>query len=622
MMQNKKSNVTKSSTAKKKIKASGKGKQREKKVATPSWDLVLLYTSENDPQIERDITTYEREVKVFETTYRKKTPKLSEPAFLKKALEHLERVGVNAEGSRAGYYFGLRRELNAKDDAAEKRLNVLRDRLTAINNRLLFFHIALGKIPHDAQKKILSDTSLAKYHYSLSLTFEHAKHNLSESEEKILSLKANTSRSLWVSGTEKILNRRSVRFKGKSMPFGEAVERVSELPTKSRNQLWQRIIAVCKDMGEVSENELTAIVLDKKTNDELRGYPHPYSATIRGYENTEREVLALVDMVKKHYPLAHRFYALKARMLGVKKLSYADRNAAVGKEVGVPFDQATAVLKSVFQRVSPRYHDILTDMLKNGQIDALPKMGKTGGAFCASSPNLPTYVLLNYTPKMRSVMTYAHEMGHAIHAERAKAVQPELYQGHSTSVAETASTLFEQLVFDALLETLSVKERIVALHNRIQDDIATIMRQVAFFEFERDIHTTIRAQGGMTHSELATCMQKHLSTYLGNKVVVTKDDGYTYVYVSHFRNFFYVYTYVYGLLVSGAIAEKYRHDSSQSGNIDSFLTAGSSKSPKHIFRDIGIDTTNPALFRTGLQKLNARIDELERLCKQVGMFKG
>jgi oligoendopeptidase F len=585
------------------------------------WDLNVLYQGTNDPHIERDIQTFENQVIAFEKKHRSETKRCTEPSYVRSALDGLEAIGANAESARAGYYFGLRRELDAHDDSAEKRLNVLGERLTKISNRLLFFEIALGKIPKKSQERLLADRSLAKYHYHLKLIFEHAQHTLSEPEEKILSLKSNTSRSLWISGTDKILNRKVITFKDKKLPFSEAVEQVSELAVKDRNALWKLITGVLRDMGEITENELTAIVLDKKVSDELRGYKEPYSATVRGYENSEKAILALVEVVKKNYHVAHRFYALKARILGMKRLSYVDRNASVGAEAKISFKNATATLAGVFERVNPEYRTILERMLNHGQIDAFPKKGKTGGAFCASQTHLPTYVLLNYIPKMRSVMTYAHEMGHAIHAERTKVVQPPHYQGHSTSVAETASTLFENFMFDATLEKLSRKERIVALHNRIQDDIATIMRQVAFFEFEREMHATVRNEGAMNHEELSALMQKHLSAYLGKHVSVTKDDGYTYVYVSHFRNFFYVYTYVYGLLVSGAIASRFKADSNYRKEIDTFLTDGCSRSPEEIFKNIGIDTTKPEFFTAGLSRLNERISELETLCKQEGILR-
>jgi len=578
-----------------------------------TWNLSVLYSSANDPQIERDIKTYEKRVAHFVATYSTWKHEYKNATELKVALEAYERLSSMREGSQVGYYFGLRRELDAHDDEAEKKLNILSDRFTKIANTLLFFELALGKLQLPVQKKLLLSVQLKKWHYYLKNVFEAAKHHLSEPEERIMNLKSTTSRSLWVAGTDKILNRRLIPWKGKNIPLAEAFELVAKLPKKDRRALWSRAMEECRSLGEIAENELVALCIDKKINDELRSFSAPYSATMFGNENDEKATLALIDAVKQRYDISQRFYTLKAKILKEKKLHYADRSASIGTESKVSFESATATLREVFDGVNPEYAHILDRMLDKRQIDAFPKTGKTGGAFCASIENLPTYVLLNFVPGTRSLMTYAHEMGHAVHAERAKAVQPTLYQGHSTAVAETASTLFENLVFDANLKHLNKKERIIALHDKIQDDIASIMRQTAFFEFEREMHATMRTQGAMSHTELARLMQKHLQSYLGKSVEVTEADGYTFVYVSHFRNFFYVYTYVYGNLVSNAIAQRLRTDPTYTKEIDAFLTAGSSKSPENIFKDIGINLSDPAFFASGLARIDARIDELEQL---------
>lgn len=594
--------------------------KRKKKNSTtsekPTWDLTQLYSSANDTAIEKDIAYFEGRVLSFVKKYSVWSKQYADPTLLKTALADYEKLSSAPEASRAGYYFGLRRELNAADDEAEKRLNLLSDRLTKSANKLLFFDLAIGKIPSPVQKRLLRDDILKKWHYYLKNIFEDAKHHLTEAEEKIMSLKGTTSHGLWVAGTEKMLHRRTLPWKGKKLPLSEAFDLVAKLQKTDRRKLWSLAMKECMTLGEVAENELTAIVLDKKVNDELRAFPKPYSGTLRSNENSEASIEALLQAVKDNFSISHRFYRLKAKMLKEKKLLYADRSASVGTESGISFDSATSTLREVFHNVNPTYAQILDKMLDDRQIDVTPKKGKTSGAFCASIENLPTFVLLNFIPGTRSLMTYAHEMGHAIHAERAKAVQPPIYQGHSTAVAETASTLFENLVFDANVATLNRKERIVALHDKIQDDISSIMRQTAFFEYERDMHETIRKNGALNHDELATMMQKHLKSYLGPAVEVTKEDGYTFVYVSHFRRFFYVYTYVYGNIVSNALAERLRNDKGYTKEIDQFLTAGCSKSPEAIFGDIGIDVSKPSFFAEGLKKLDARITELEQLVAQ------
>lgn len=586
----------------------------KKQTYKTAWDLRLFYKSAEDPQIEHDVQKAERACARFAKTYRNVDFSRNQKKLLA-ALRAYESLMGMPEFDRAGRYFGFRKELDAGDSVAEKKLNKLSDRLTKAGNLLLFFELALGKLPVAIQKKLLRDSAFEHFKYYLSRVFLEAKYQLTEPEEKILNLKSLPASQLWVAGTEKILNQKSVLHKGKEMPLMEAFNQVSRLPKRERRILWEKAIAVCEGMSDVAENELNAVVLNKKINDELRGYRRPYSATVIGNENTEESIEALVTAVTDRFDLSARFFALKARMLGERQLFYPDRSAPYGKSITVSFKDAVEILREVFYDLNPLYGQILDRMLEGGQVDVYPKKGKSGGAFCAGGVNQPTMVLLNQVDDMHSLTTFAHEMGHAIHTERSK-MQPVLYQDYSTATAETASTLFENLVFESLLTRLSEKERVVALHDKISDDIAAIMRQTAFFNFERELHDTIRAEGSMTRQEMAACHRRHLAAYLGKKVTVTEQDGYAYVYVPHFRMFFYVYTYAYGNLISNVLAERWRDDPSYIKDIDTFLTAGGSATPEDIFKNIGVDTANVSFFKDGLTSLEARIDELERLVRK------
>lgn len=578
------------------------------------WDLSIFYADENDPRIEHDVRKAERACEKFVASYQKK--KFTEKkSLLLKSLSEYEALMAMPEFDRPMRYFGFRRELDAGDTVADKRLNILSDRLTKAGNTLLFYELAIGAIAPSEKRSLLKDSNFSHYHYYLSELFADAKHRLTEPEERILNLKSLPASALWVAGSDKILNQRVVRFRGKDVPLMEALNLVNTLPTAPRRALWNTSIDACIEHAPIAENEINAIVLNKKINDELRGYPKPYSATVLGNENTEQSIEALVDAVTDRFDISARFYALKARMHGEQKLLYPDKNAPYGKGIRIPFTEAVDTLRAVFYDLNPEYGRILDRMLAGGQIDVYPKKGKSGGAFCASGVKQPTFVLLNQVDDMHSLTTFAHEMGHAIHSERSK-TQPTLYQDYSTATAETASTLFENLVFETLLDTLTEREQIVALHGKLNDEIAAIMRQIAFFNFERDLHTTIRQEGSMTKEEMATLLQKHLSAYLGKKVSVTERDGYSFVYVPHFRMFFYVYTYAYGSLVSNVLSQKWKADSSYIKEIDTFLTAGGSASPETIFKSIGINTADPEFFKNGLKVLDEKVARLERLIKK------
>jgi len=577
------------------------------------WDLTLLYTGIDDPQIEKDVAAAERACAQFAKTFGG-VSFVTNLTALHKALVAGDKLSSNPAFERPLRYLSLRRELDAADSAAEKKINLFSDRLTKAGNLLIFFELALGNLPAAVQKKVLADKRFAPYRYALERTFLEAKYNLTEPEEKILSLKSAPASGLWIAGSEKILNQRSIRHGSKEVPLMEALTNVSRLPKGPRRALWKKAIAECKAHADIAEMELNAIVLNKKINDELRGYARPYSATVLGNENTDTEVAALAEAVTERFDISARFYALKAKLHKEKVLLYPDRSASYGKSITIPFADAVETLRGVFSNLNPIYGKILDDMLAHRQIDVYPKKGKAGGAFCSSATAQPTYVLLNQVDDIRSLTTFAHEMGHAIHSERSKQ-QPPRYQGYSTATAETASTLFENLVFESLLPALSPRERASALHEKLGDEMASIMRQIAFFNYEVELHETIRREGSMTKEEMAAMMQKHLAAYLGPKVSVSEDDGYTFVYVSHFRMFFYVYTYAYGSLVSNVLARRWREDPTYITDIDRFLSAGGSATPEAIFKDIGVDTTKPTFFREGLAVLDERVSELETLVK-------
>ncbi len=345
----------------------------------------------------------------------------------------------------------------------------------------------------------------------------------------------------------------------------------------------------------------------------MRGLKNPYTSTILGYQNDEKAIINFVETVTKHFPISHRFYAVKAKLLKLKTLGYQDRAASVGAtSKKYSFEEAGELITTAFERADPKFAEILQSYLKNGQIDVYSKKGKRGGAYCASDIGIPTFVLLNYVGSPDSVSTFAHEMGHAIHAEYSKKQSP-IYERHTISVAEVASTLFENFAFDEMLQTLSEKEKVVALHDKIQDDVQTIFRQIAVFNFEVELHNLIRQKGALSKEEIANLMNKHMGSYLGPKFKLTELDGYFFVGWAHIRYFFYVYSYAYGQLISKALYNNYKKDKKYIEKIKQFLSAGDSKSPEDIFKEIGIDTSKPQFFIDGLKSIEEDIARLEKM---------
>ena len=575
------------------------------------WNLKQLYTSPSDPRLERDMKIIARKHEAFAKKYQNKTGWLKNERQLVQALKDYEKTVLDAKPI---IFLKLWLDIKSNDSVAEGKLNKMMDLLVKAGNRVMFFELALSKIPAKQQKRYLENRLLAPFHYFLSQVFKLAKHNLSEAEEKILNLKNQPAHRFWVNGVSKQLSKLTVKYRGKDIPISEASFLIPSLPTGKRRELHRLVTDQYKTVGDFSESEINAIVNNKKINDELRSFETPYESTVLHYQNKPKTVATLVKTVSKNNKLGHRFYKIKAKILGLKRLTYADRAAQIGKNnKKISFNQSLGTLRKIFGATGKQFLDILDLMIANGQIDVFPRQHKRGGAYCLSTHTTPTFVMLNHLPDFNSTMTFAHEMGHAIHSELTKSKQRPIYQGYSIAVAEVASTLFESFVFEEVFKTLSAKERVIALHDKIQSDVATIFRQIACFNFEVALHEQIRQKGALPKEEIAKLLNKHMSSYLGPVVKLSPDDGYFFVSWSHIRNFFYVYSYAHGQLISKALFAKYQADPEYLKTIISFLEAGGSGSPEDIFKDAGIDITKPEFFQTGLKEIERDIKRLEKL---------
>ncbi len=580
------------------------------------WDLTLLYNSLKDERIDRDIEKTERAYRKFSKDFYKNDSWLKDSRGLLVALERYEALN-ELPGNKALYYAFYVRELDGSRADADALIMKLQDRLTKAGTLVMFFENRLSKISKKQQKVFLADKTLKKYKYYLQRLFLEGKYTLSEAEERVLALTSPSRSSLWVSGVEKLVNKQVVRMGKEEMPINDVLSRSPHMESATKRRAWSKaVMEKLESISEFPESEINAIYTNKKVSDEMRGFKNPYDATIIGYENSLSSVASLIKVVTDNYKLVHKFMHIKQRMLGLSEMYYADRSAPVGKSnKRISYNRAVKIVSSAFYDVDKEYGDIFNKLISNGQVDAYPKVGKSGGAYCSGNINMPTMILLNHTDDLNSLYTLAHEMGHAIHTERSK-TQPIIYQNYSTAVAETASTFFERVAFDKIFQTLSENEKIIALHNKIQDDIATIFRQVAFFNFELELNNAIRSNGWLSKESIAKLLVKHLRAYLGKGVKVDELDGYSFVYIGHFRRHFYVYSYAFGQLISNVLFERYKQDKSYIKQIDKFLSAGGSGTPEYIFKSIGVDVKTEKFWQDGMNMIEKDIKALEKLIKK------
>ena len=577
------------------------------------WDFKLFYKNDKDIQIDLDFKKFEKAVTAFEQKYKDTDVYLNDSSMLFLACQDYEKLFAMPESGKPLHYFFLRRDSESSNKFLIAKVNEFTEKSNKLINKILFFKLKLGKIDKERQKDFLKDASLEKFNYFLKKIFDGAKYELSEPEEKIINLLDTPAHSMWVDGLSKVLNNQEVKFKNKNISINEAFGLISESNTKDRRTLAGLVSEKLISISDFSEAEINAIVTNKKTSDELRWYEKPYSETLKRYENEEKTIECLVDVVTKNFKISQRFFKIKAKLLKEDKLQYADRSAKIGdlkKEFS--FDETVKIISSAFSKFDLKYSDIFSQYLKKGQIDVYPNKGKRGGAYCWGSYGLPTVVLLNHTNNFNSVITLGHEMGHAFHTELSHKQTP-IYADYTISVAETASTLFENFVFEEIFEKLSEKEKIIALHNKINSSVATIFRQIACFNFEKELHQKIRETGYLPKEDIAILMNKHMKSYLGPVFDLTDLDGYTFVSWSHIRRFFYVYSYAFGALISDVLYSEYKKDKNFKDKIEQFLSAGGSKSPEDIFESIGIDVRDPSFFKKGLKIIEEDVKRLERL---------
>src|SRR3989344_2135887 len=300
------------------------------------WNLKLLYKSDSDPQIEKDLKAIEDLCLTFEKKYKGK-PFTKNPQGLLKALNESERLNEFMDSHAPSRYFHFKTDLDSNDSKSFAISTKYGHRLTEASNKIKFLGLEIAKIPTNKQGIFLNYPAFKPYKYLLIQIFANAKYNLSEGEEQLEDLLAQPGYGMWVDTQEKLLNQQVIKHKGKDIPIAKATAGLSVMPKKERGEVHDKIIGVLKSISHMSEGELNAIYNFKKIMDKRRGYKKPYSATILGYENDEKAIENFISLVSKKFHIAHRFYRLHAKLLGEKKLTLADRGVKIG-EIKTKFD--------------------------------------------------------------------------------------------------------------------------------------------------------------------------------------------------------------------------------------------------------------------------------------------
>ncbi len=586
------------------------------------WDFSPLTSGKSFEEKRAD---WQAATSEFVAKWKLRKDYLESPEVLKEALDEYEAWMRNygAEADELVYYW-LKTQLDENDPELKAKFSKAEELGKKAENDVSFFELSLAKIPKEKQKGFLDFESLRNYKHFLERLFESSKYLLSESEEKIMNMKSTSSYSSWVKMLSGFLSREEALVldeneKEAKKSFEELFTLVRNKNSEIRDRAAEAINSILEKHSDVAEAELNAVLQDKKVNDELRGYERPDKARHVADDIDSEIVDSLVEAVSDKLEVSKRFYELKAKILGLKKLKYHERNLTYGslnKEYS--YEDSIELVYKVLSNLDNQFAEIFKRLLENGQADAFPRTGKRGGAFCSYVlKSQPTYVMLNHANNIRDVTTIAHEFGHAINDELMRK-QNALNFGTPLSTAEVASTFMEDFILQELTKNADDEMKLALMIEKLDNDVASIIRQISCYKFEQELHKTFREKGYLSKEEIGKLFQKHMSSYMGDFVEQSPGSENWWIYWSHIRTFFYNYSYASGLIISKALQALVKEDKKNIEKVKQFLSAGLSKSPKDIFADCGIDITKKEFWVSGLNEVENLLDETEALAKSLG----
>jgi oligoendopeptidase F len=583
------------------------------------WDLSDLYQGPDDPRLDRDVDDAVEAAKRFAERYRGRVARLS-AAELAEAVAEVERI--KSQLTRADGYARLRFAADTSDPARGALMQRIRERETEAETELLFFDLEWAGLEDAQAERILADPAIAKYANVLRSERRYRPHLLSEPEERLEIEKSLTGTGAWTRLFNELTAAIRVDVDGQDLSLDEALAKLYQPDREVRQRAHAAVTEALEPGLRTRGFILNTIALDRSIEDRLRGFPTWISARNLSNELPDEAAQALVDAVRDRSDIAQRFYALKAKLLGLDRLADYDRFAPVSGDQSeiVTWNEACEIVLDSYNGFSPKAGELVGRFFDRGWIDAPARPGKTPGAFCATLlPDVHPYVLMNYAGERRSILTLAHELGHGLHGILAQDLG--LMNARTPlTLAETASVFGEALVFEKLMEReTDPRARLDLLTGRIEDAIATVFRQIALNRFEHAVHTGRREEGELSPERVGELWYATQAEMLGDTVEVT--DGYRrwWSYVPHFIVApGYVYAYAFGYLFSLAIYRRYQVEGqSLVEPYFDLLRAGGSAPPPELAAKLGFDLGDTSIWNDGLDAIDGLVTEAEQLAAEL-----
>ena len=580
----------------------------------PVWNLKDLYESPKAKNLNNDLNQLRRITKKFEKKYTYKITKLS-PSQLLKAIIELENIDIKIDKIMS--YAHL---LVAEDGNNEKNkifYQQMQEQITNIASSIVFFSLELNEVSNPKLNKIYAYKKLEPYKNWIKNIRKFKPYQLDVKTEKLLQEKSITSRSAWVRLFDDTIASLKFPFKGKNLSSAEIFNFLSDKKEANRKKSAEVVSAVLKDNISLFTSITNNLAKDKSINDKWRGLPNPVSSRNLSNVVEDEVVEALTETIKENYPkIAHRYYKIKSKWFKKKSLMYWDRNAPLPFQSHSIYSwkDARRIVTDAYSNFDKRAGDIVNKFFDNSWIHAPVIPGKSPGAFAASTvPSVHPFILVNYQGKARDIATLAHELGHGIHQYLAGQKQSYFNSSTPLTLAETASVFGEMLTFKSLLSiTTKEKERKGLLANKVEDMLNTVVRQIAFFEFEKRIHDQRKIKE-LSVNEICKIWIDVQKQSLGPSIKFNDDYKYFWSYIPHFiHSPFYVYAYAFGDCLVNSLYNVYESKLSKfEDKYISLLESGGSDTYDKLLKPFGLNPKKKDFWQKGVNVINDLIDQLE-----------
>ena len=585
----------------------------------PEWDLSDLYSSQNAPELSRDLQWLDQECASFAADYEGKLANLDAAEMLACVLRNEH---INTIAGRIMSFAGLRYYQLTIDGDRTKFMSDMQEKITNFTTPLVFFTLELNRIDDATLQALLdANSALARYQPVFDRIRAMKPYQLSDELEKFLH-DLGVVGDAWERLFDETIAGLSFEIDGESLGIESTLNLLTDSDRAQREKGAVELARVFGDTVKTFARVHNTQAKEKEILDRWRGMPTPQTGRHLSNHVEPEVVEALRNAVVTAYPkLSHRYYELKRKWLGLDVMQVWDRNAPLPMETNkiVGWEEAQKTVMQAYGDFDPRMADLAEPFFSKGWIDAAVKPGKAPGAFAHPTvTDVHPYVMLNYLGKPRDVMTLAHELGHGVHQVLA-AGQGEMLSSTPLTLAETASVFGEMLTFRKMLDgAQDAAERKVMLAGKVEDMINTVVRQIAFYDFECKLHDA-RAQGELTPDDINALWMSVQGESLGPAFEFM--DGYEtfWAYIPHFvHSPFYVYAYAFGDGLVNALYAVYQEqpEGFQEKYFD-MLKAGGSKHHKELLAPFGLDASDPTFWDKGLSMISDMIDELEAMEEQA-----